>query len=399
MRHEKNMKLDRRAFLRVGVVSGALAGTACLADETAASLPPGFKPAAENEPAQAPKGPASRMLGRTGMRVNVIGIGTLQVTEEAVIQAAMEMGVNYIDTARVYLSGRSEETVGRAVKGRREKVFIATKTPPACASKEDIYKHVDASLKAMQLDYVDVIQLHVIEDRNKVMNAELREALLKVREQGKARFLGLTTHKNQVEVLNAVAEDPEHFFDVVLVAYNYQSPPEVGEAIARVAEKGVGVVAMKTQQGGYKTEELGNISPHQASLKWVLRNPHVACAVPGMVDIAQLREDVAVANMLELTRTEEQVLERYAEAVQSIHCLMCGSCDGTCPFGVRVSDVNRCLMYLRGYGDIVLARSAYAEIPAACSPDRCLECPGCQVRCVRGLPIADRMREARTLLA
>ncbi|HOJ67968.1 MAG TPA: aldo/keto reductase [Candidatus Hydrogenedentes bacterium] len=391
--------VDRRTFLRLGMVSGALAGAACLADDTAVTPPKGFKPAAEDEPAQAPKGPASRVLGRTGMRVNVIGIGTLQITEESVIQAAMNMGVNYIDTARVYLNGRSEETVGRAVKGRREKVFIATKTPPACASKEDIFKHVDASLQAMGLDYVDVIQLHVVEDREKVMNPELREALLTVREQGKARFLGLTTHKNQVQVLDAVAEDPEHFFDVVLVAYNYQSPPEVGDAIARVAAKGVGVVAMKTQQGGYKTEELGKISPHQASLKWVLRNPHVACAVPGMLDIGQLREDVAVANMLELTRTEEQVLERYAEAVRSYHCVMCGSCDGTCPFDVRVSDVNRCLMYMKGYGDVTLARSAYAEIPTECSPERCLTCPGCQVRCVRDLPIAERMRAAHALLA
>ncbi len=155
-------QLGRRAFLRMGVVSGALAGAACLAEEQGAPVPPGFKPAAEDEPAQSPKGPHSRVLGRTSMRVQVIGIGTLQITEESVIQAAMEMGVNYIDTARVYLNGRSEETVGRAVRGRRDKVFIATKTPPGCATKEDIFKHVDASLEAMQLDYVDVIQLHVI---------------------------------------------------------------------------------------------------------------------------------------------------------------------------------------------------------------------------------------------
>ncbi|HPO31532.1 MAG TPA: hypothetical protein PKX28_09830, partial [Candidatus Hydrogenedentes bacterium] len=86
--------------MRLGMVSGALAGAACLADDTAVTPPKGFKPAAEDEPAQAPKGPASRVLGRTGMRVNVIGIGTLQITEESVIQAAMNMGVNYIDTAR-----------------------------------------------------------------------------------------------------------------------------------------------------------------------------------------------------------------------------------------------------------------------------------------------------------
>ena len=87
------------------------------------------------------------------------------------------------------------------------------------------------------------------------------------------RFFGVTTHKNQPEVLNALVDDKDLFFDTALVAYNFESSPEIGEVIARLAKTGVGIIAMKTQAGGYKPGQLDSISPHQAALKWSSRTP------------------------------------------------------------------------------------------------------------------------------
>ena len=383
--------LGRREFLRMGALTATSAGVAGAAF--------GQNAAPEAPAAPAAASPASRVLGRTGLKVNVIGIGTLQITEPALIQAAMDMGVNYIDTARVYINGRSEETVGKAVQGRRDKVLISTKTPPNTKTKQGIVENVEKSLKAINTDYLDVLELHQFNDASLVQNAELREALTELRKAGKIRFVGCTTHKNQALVLNALADDPDKFFDVVMLAYNFQSGQDVKDAIGRVAKIGMGVVAMKTQNGGYKAEALGGISPHQASLKWVLSDPNITCAVPGMVDLVQIRENVEVMNSLKLTRVDTQILERYAEAVKPVYCGLCGKCEPGCPLGVQVSTVNRSLMYAEGYGDMALARETYHGIPNAVSAAACGDCSECTARCVRGLNIAAKMHQARNLFA
>ena len=377
--------LGRRDFLRLGALTATSVGMA------------GCQNAAPEAATPAKGTPVSRVLGRTGLKVNVVGIGTLQITEPALIQAAMDLGVNYIDTARVYINGRSEETVGKAVEGRRDKVFISTKTPPNTKTKQGVVEGVEKSLKAMNTDYIDVLELHQFNDASLVQNAELREALTELRKAGKIRFVGCTTHKNQALVLNAVADDPDKFFDVVMLAYNFQSEPAIKEAVARVAKSGVGVVAMKTQNGGYKAEALGGISPHQASLKWVLSDPNITCAVPGMVDLVQIRENTEVMHSLKLTRVDEQILERYAEAVKPSYCGLCGECEPGCPLGVQVSTVNRSLMYAEGYGDMALARETYRGIPGGASAAVCGDCAACTARCVRGLDIAAKMGQAREL--
>ena len=169
------------------------------------------------------------------------------------------------------------------------------------------------------MDYVDVLQLHGVASKDGVMSKTCRDVLAEARRQGKTRFIGITCHKNEVEVLNALADDPDKFFDVVLVTYNFNSKPGVAQAIARVAKTGMGVIAMKTQAGGYKTKALGNVSPHQAALKFVLQNPNVTAAVPAMVDLNQVKEDVAAMH-LKLTRADAAILGRYQLATADVYC-------------------------------------------------------------------------------
>jgi predicted aldo/keto reductase-like oxidoreductase len=221
---------------------------------------------------------------------------------------------------------------------------------------------------------------------------------VELRKQGKVRFFGVTTHTNQVEVVNAIADDKDKFFDTVLVAHNFKSPPELKKAIAQVAQAGIGVIAMKTQTGGYKTDALGTVSPHQAALKWVLQDTNISCAIPGMRDMQMMNEDIAVMGM-KLTRTDEQILDRYGAAIDPYYCHLCGQCEPTCLGGVAISVINRSLMYAEGYRNRELARQTFREIPAQASISACLDCDECVARCVNGLNIAGNMQKALRILA
>jgi len=341
--------------------------------------------------------PVYRTLGRTGLKPTIVSFGAMLTPEPEVIETAIENGVNYIDTARKYMDGRNEEIVGRAIKGRRSRVYVATKTLPTSSSKEDIVRDVETSLRMLQTDYIDIIQLHNLTSKERIFNPETREALATLRKQGKVRFFGVTTHKNQAEVLNALVDDPDHFFDTALVGFNFKSSKEDHEAIARASKSRIGIIAMKTQAGGYETKELGQISPHQAALKWVLQNTHITNAIPGMKDLAQLREDIAVMGM-SFGHADARILERYNAAVQPYYCHLCGKCEGSCLMGVDISTVNRSLMYADGYRSRELALATYREIPAVASASACLDCPGCTAQCVNGLDISAKMARAREIL-
>jgi predicted aldo/keto reductase-like oxidoreductase len=389
---KRSMGMGRRQFLKVGMIGTASAALGGDALAEAAAL------YAQSGPFVFPQ-PVYRTLGRTGLKISVVSFGAMLTPEPEVLKIAFDNGVNYVDTARKYMDGKNEEIVAKALKGRRDKVFVATKTLPGSRSKEDIIRDVETSLKTLETDHIDVIQLHNLDSKERILIHETREALALLKKQGKVRFFGVTTHKNESEVLNALVDDKERFFDTCLVKYNFESSKEVGVAIARAAKAGVGIIAMKTQAGGYKTEALGKISPHQAALKWALQNPNVTMGIPGMKDLAQFKENVAVMGM-PFQYADERILRRYHAAIEGFYCDLCGTCEGTCPRGVEISTVNRALMYAEGgYRDLGLAQSTYAEIPSAASAASCLDCPVCTAQCAKGLNIAAKMERARAVLA
>jgi hypothetical protein len=384
--------MNRRSFIKTGMMGTA---TALIATPTLADT---LEKMAEAERPDFPR-PVYRTLGRTGLKISVVSFGAMLTPEPEVIRAAIEQGVNYIDTARKYMGGKNEEIVGKAVKGVRDKVFIASKTLPESRTKAEIIRDVETSLKTLGTDHIDVIQLHNVTDRGRIIFAETREALALLKKQGKVRFCGVTTHKNEAEVLNALMDDPDRFFDTCLVKYNFKSEKEVSVAIERAALAGIGIIAMKTQTGGYDTTALGKISPHQAALKWTLQNPRVTAAIPGMKDMTQLREDIAVMGM-SFNYADVRRLDHYAEEIAPFYCNFCGACEAGCPKGVEISTVNRALMYAEGgYRDISLARATYAELPLQTTAAACIDCEGCAAHCVNGLDIAAKMERARAVLA
>jgi uncharacterized protein len=378
-RSSDSHRLSRRDFLKIGAAGAA------------ASL--GFAGTGGLLHAEPAKEPVFRTLGRTGLKVTAVAFGAMLTPEHEVIRAGLDMGINYVDTARVYLNGRSEEIVSKAIKGIRNKLYVATKTRRSSNTRDEIVKDVETSLTNLQTDHIDVIQLHGLDSPHRAFIPEVREAYVKLREQGKVRFFGVTTHTNQAEVIDAVVDDPARFFDTVLVGYSFKTDPSVKQAIARAAKAGIGVVAMKTQAGGYKTEEMGPVSPHQAALKWVLQDANVTAAIPGMKTLAHINELFPVMGM-KLSKSDERILERYDRAIGPYYCRLCGECEGTCPNGVRISVVNRALMYAEGYGEQRLGREVYGEVRNAAL---CSTCVVCVARCVNGLNIAAKMRDAQRM--
>ena len=386
---KKPTGMNRREFIKLGLVGTTttiLGGSALVEAIEAYAQADAF-----TFPA-----PVYRTLGRTGLKVSVVGFGAMLTPEPEVIRVAFEQGINYVNTSRKYMAGKNEEIVGKALQGYRDKVYVATKILTELNTKEAIIRDVEASLKALGTDHIDVIQLDANADKDRIFRPEPREAFAMLKEQGKVRFCGVAVHKNPADVVNALADDKSRFFDTILVAYNFKSGKELTGAIARAARAGFGIIAMKTQTGAYATSALGSLSSHQAALKWVLQNRDIALAVPGMKDLTELKEDIAVMGM-PLKAEDERILRIYGAAVQPYYCHLCGACEGSCPHGVEISTVNRSLMYAEGYRSRELALSTYREIPTAAAAIACLDCAGCVARCGKGLDISARMERARQL--
>jgi len=381
--------MKRRDFLKSGVIvtASTLIGTSAFAQILEKTVA---------EPFIFPT-PVFRVLGRTGLKITIVSFGAMLTPEPEVLEIAFDHGVNYVDTARKYMGGKNEEIVGKALKGRRDRVYVATKIHPDSITKEAIFKDVETSLKSLETDYIDVIQLHNLTDDVRIFSPEIREALVKLKQQGKVRFFGVTTHTNQVQVLNALVEDKDKFFDTALVAYNFKSGNDLKEAIAKAALNKVGIIAMKTQAGGYQTDQLGPISPHRAALKWALQDKNVTAAIPGMRDLTELREDMGVMG-LKLSYFDELILQRYGAAVSPYYCHFCGKCESTCPNGVAISTINRCIMYAEAYKNMELSRATYREVPVIASASKCLDCQTCVARCINRLDIPAKMARARKIL-
>jgi len=380
--------IDRRRFCRVA--AGAAVATTLLPGASG-------RLAAQEQTNEVKSSPVIyRTLGRTGLSCSILGFGAMRSSDPGVIRRAIELGVNNIDTARGYMDGENEVIVGKAIQGRRPQLVITTKI--RAASKERMIADSEASLKALGTDYLDILLVHSFKNTGDLAQPESLEALAELKKTGKTRYVGFSTHTNMADLLRAAAKNPENPYDVILTVYNFTSNSDVGDAIHEAACAGIGIVAMKTQAGGYKEKKMGNLRPHPAALRWVLNNSDVSCAIPAMLTFEQLEENFQVMNG-SFGWMDRRTLHRYGQAIDRKMCRFCGACTGQCPHGVSVADLTRCLIYNDGYGDPKLAAATYAELNHRQTPEACLSCAECVVRCAYGLPVAENMRRAMKLFA
>jgi aryl-alcohol dehydrogenase-like predicted oxidoreductase len=352
-----------------------------------------------------------RRLGRTEARVSDISLGSGAGTggrqSVEVAREAIERGINYFDTAPDYSETGSENRLGEAMKGVRDRMFLATKfcnprghLAPG-SSVEDYMEAVNGSLRRLQTDWVDLVHIHSCNTVERLMDENVHEAFGRLKQQGKARFLGVSTHTPNLELIADTAIESDRF-DVMMLAYHYGAWPRLGEIIHRAATNDVAVVAMKTLRGAkhrgllWSRDERDSYT--QAAFKWVLSNPSVSCLVISLWESAQL-DEFLYASGKRPEPGDHAVLERYQELVAATHCRPhCGVCLDRCPEGLRIDDVLRHRMYFEDYGAQKEAISGYAALEI--KADVCIGCSAaCAGACPYGIAISQRTREAHALLS
>jgi predicted aldo/keto reductase-like oxidoreductase len=402
---EKKTRLERREFLKLGaagLAASALAGcattTASKKDEPAASGTPAAKPAPAPVAATAQN---RRTLGRTGITLPVVSMGVMNADNPNLVRAALDGGMLMLDTAHVYQNGRNEEMVGTVIKDRKRdsytlctKIFLSTldrktgifspETRP-----EELEEKLAISLKRLGVDYVDVLYLHNQSLRESALMEPLLRGLSKIKKDGKARFLGLSTHKNEPDVIRAAIDSK--VYDVVLTSYNFKQDHhlEVEKAIGEAAAAGLGVVAMKTQAGVFWDKEKKNPINPRAALKWALRNPTVHTAIPGFTTLEQLQIDLDVLRDPVMTDEEKASLE--PPKVAGFYCQGCESCRGPCPEGLPIPELMRSYMYAHAYRNREAAHDLVTELKLPASV--CTSCESCSVTCAKGFDVRERVRD------
>jgi len=350
-----------------------------------------------------------RRLGRTGFEVSDISLGSGRIKGEAgekVARQAIERGINYFDTAPDYSESGSELALGRAIKGHRDKMFLATKfcTPhgnlPAGTSVQDYMAAVEGSLERLQTDYVDLIHIHACDSLERLLDPNVHEAFDRLKQQGKARFIGFSSHTPNLEqVANTALEDGR--FDVMMLAYHHGAWPLLGDIVDRADAADVGVVAMKTLKGAKHRGLLESRDEAdaytQAAFKWVLGNPGVACLVISFREPSNL-DEYLYASGKRLRSGDQAVLQKYDRLIAGTHCFQhCGVCLDACPENVPIDDVLRHRMYFEDYGDEKEAMRLYSKLER--KADVCLECSApCIGACPFGISIQERTSGAHQLL-
>jgi len=339
-----------------------------------------------------------RTLGKTGLKVTGVGYGIGFVPHTDVVARAIDMGVNYYDTSRDY--GDSEKIFSGVIKGKRDKIIIATKSPNR--QKDKIIQDLDRSLQELGTDYVDIWHLHA-RDTPASIPDEAIEAMQLCKKSGKARFVGFSCHdpNNMADFLIKTKT-----FDVMQTTYSFAIGARYREAaVKKLQEAGIGVIAMKVvvALSGLNLKRTDNPPATKgegplAGIKWVLSNPAIGTTVPFMQTIPELEMNFRAMSE-PYTPKDEKMLYVLNEQIRPDYCRMCYQCRGQCPKGLPVTDVLRFLAYNDFCGNYHQALASFRDLSKEVRDVRCGDCSACAIQCPNGVHVQDRLIRAQELLA
>ena len=351
-----------------------------------------------------------RPLGRTGMQMSDISFGCAGLDNADVVRRAIDRGINYFDTSPDYSRAGSEKTLGQGIQGyQRDKLCIVSKF---CTTQghlsdstpvKDVIAAVEASLQRIGTDYLDLAHIHACNSIERLMNPNIHEAFDRLKEQGKLRFLGVSSHTPRLEEVMRHAVDSDRF-DVIMVAYNFRNWPELTNIFHDAKRKGVGVVAMKTLKGA-RHSALSDFSPTeresfaQAAFKWVLSNPDVSGLVVTIGSFHHIDEYLHASGQ-PFQPADLALLEKYDRLVANDYCPPgCGECLPACPSDVPIDDILRYAMYYENYGQQRVGMEEYARLPLARNASQCVDCRApCESACPHGIPIQAKLLRADRML-
>lgn len=326
-----------------------------------------------------------RRLGKTNLEVTAISFGALPMQrctlEEAgeVLNTALNLGINFIDTARAYTD--SEEKIGKGISKRRKDFYLASKS--LNRTKEGIIKDIEISLGNMQTDFIDLYQLHNVKlekDFVAVMSeGGALEGLEMAKAQGKIGSIGITGH-NIPLLIKAVQTGK---FDTVQVPYNIVEQDAAKELFPLARSLDMGIIIMKPLGGG-------QIDKADLSLRFILAQKDVVL-IPGMDTTTQVQENSRAANpYIPLDAKELAELEAEANIVGKSFCRRCAYCL-PCAVGIDIPQVFIFKIQYERYGLKAAIPNRYTNL--AVKPSACIDCGLCEKRCPYDIPIRARLKE------
>lgn len=343
-----------------------------------------------------------RTLGKTGQKVTVLGFGCMTTSDASVIEQAADAGITYFDTARGYQNGNNERMVGAALKSRRDKITLSSKTPGK--TKAEALANLDKSLSELQTDHLDIWYLHSRQTPAAVPD-ELFDAQDEAVKAGKIRFKGVTFHGGHKEMIPFLIEKKRT--DVILLSYNFTMDPEMDALVEKASQAGIGTVAMKVMAGGFRqnkpgspmAEKLGRTGAMASALKWAVRNPSMHTSVPGIMDLDQLDENFKAVATGYKKDLDDKLLAAQLRHISPLYCRMCGTCSGVCAQGLPVSDIIRYVSYAEGYGEFGLGRENFQTLSAELQQVKCGDCGKCSITCPNGVQVVARVSRAQEMFA
>ncbi|HXX34024.1 MAG TPA: aldo/keto reductase [Thermodesulfobacteriota bacterium] len=374
-----------------------------------------------------------RKLGKANLTVSILGFGCMRLPikngsgnsadrldsnkgideEETIkmIRYAIDQGVNYFDTAYPYHNGKSEPLLGKAVKGCRDKVMIATKLPVWLVKEEkDFNKFLDEQMGRLGTDYLDVYLLHGLNRQvwSRMLQLKVFKFLDQIRSEGRVRHVGFSFH-DEVKIFKEIVDSYD--WEICQIQYNFfdENYQAGKEGLIYAAFKGLGVVVMEPLRGGRLTDrippEVKTIwesagkkrTPAEWALRWVWNHPEVSIALSGVSTMGQIMENIRVANEgnpNSLSDNELSIIALVKEVYRKmlkIDCTGCGYCM-PCETGVDIP-LNFSL-----YNDLFMFKNPEINVflyNELISPERrasaCIECGKCEEQCPQHLQIQEAL--------
>jgi predicted aldo/keto reductase-like oxidoreductase len=323
-------------------------------------------------------------LGETGLRVSAVGFGGIPIIRlsideaQRVLRHAVDAGITFFDTANRYAD--SEEKMGRAFAGLREGLVIATKTGQRRA--KEAMEELELSLERLRTDHIDLYQPHQVSQPEEfealMAPGGAMEALVKAREQGKIRSIGITSHSLEM-ARKLVATG---LFATIQFPYNLIETAAAQDLFPEARAAGMGILCMKPFAGGM-------LDDGQTALRFLAREKDLL-VLPGCDTVEQVDQAVAVLGGESVwTEADEARAQAYRDELGSRFCRRCEYCQ-PCPQGVRITYA---MMY-----KVVAKRLSPAKAVAFAAVNmesvrNCIECGECMTRCPYNLPIPEMLHE------
>lgn len=349
-----------------------------------------------------------RTLGKTGLKIPMLSMGTGDTNNPALVKSVLESGVRLFGTSTYYGNGNNEAMLGGVFKTiPRDSFLVATSTMPKgtdhqnglytdATAGETFRSDIEGSMKRLNVDYLDILFLPFAAKRESVFFEPLLRVMEDFKKQGKARFIGIATHSFVDQAIRAAADTK--VYDIVMAAYNFRLGEQlkaVNDAVAYGASAGLGIIAMKTMAGGYWDKERKQPINSKAALKWVLQNENIHTMMSGMTTFEDLKNNLSWLNDPKFNDEDRKELKLAQSENTGLFCLQCRDCDGKCKADMDIPTIMRSYMYAYGYRNMQHARQTldYTSVKS----NACQQCSNCTVNCKAGFNVREKIQDIARL--